>query len=295
MSLIQEVRNYYGLFGPYGAWLAGRSLLFNTGFDASIEVPGFRSPVHVRLVSSDVLALRQVLLNSEYAWDLPFEPRVIVDAGANIGITSVFFANRYPKARIIAIEPESRNYEMLKKNAGPYPNVIPVQAALWRENGSIEVLDPGEGNWGFRTQKSVGPTDQPTCGAVRAVTLDSLMAELGLERVDLLKVDIEGAEREVFASPEAWMQSVGAILIELHDRYKIGCSRSVYRATQDFECEDRRGEVILLSRAKAPSDQSNVPGRVPANGVIPGAVRLPLRVIDASRERQNGGKAQPTG
>ena len=290
MSLIPELRKYYGLFGGYGAWLAGRSLLFNVAFEAAVQVPGLRCPVHIRLLSSDVVVLQQVFLDKEYSWELPAEPRIIIDAGANIGITSVFFASQYPEARIIALEPEGRNYELLRKNIGPYPNIIAVRAALWRESGSINVVDPAEGNWGFRTQDKTALIVHPICSAVRAVTLNSLMADLGLEQVDLLKVDIEGAEKEVFASSRDWVQRVRTILIELHDRFATGCSRSVYRATEDFEYEDRKGEVICFSRAnggEGPSGQgSSAPeGHATKSGQAPRA--LPFKIVAAHRECPN--------
>lgn len=56
-----------------------------------------------------------MLLNAEYAWDTAVRPRVIVDAGANIGLASLFFANKYADAKIIAIEPEEHNFKILKK------------------------------------------------------------------------------------------------------------------------------------------------------------------------------------
>ena len=70
-------------------------------------------------------------------------PPVIIDAGANVGLSAVFYANRFPNARIIAIEPEPSNYEMLKRNVVPYSNVTPVQAALWKENGPLRLFDTG--------------------------------------------------------------------------------------------------------------------------------------------------------
>jgi FkbM family methyltransferase len=79
---------------------------------------------------------------------------VIIDAGANIGLTSVVYANRYPEARVIAIEPEVSNFQLLKENAASYPNIELVHGALWKENTKLRILDPGSGSWAFRTQEA---------------------------------------------------------------------------------------------------------------------------------------------
>jgi len=65
------------------------------------------------------------------------EPDVIVDAGANIGLASICFANKYANATIIAVEPEQSNFELLEENVAPYPNIVPVQAALWYEDSEV--------------------------------------------------------------------------------------------------------------------------------------------------------------
>ena len=74
------------------------------------------------------------------------------------------------------------------------------------------------------------------------------MAGVNLDFVDLLKVDIEGAEREVFASPAAWIERVGVIIIELHDRFVRGCALNFYTATRGFACEWHAGEHVIVAR-----------------------------------------------
>ena len=74
------------------------------------------------------------------------------------------------------------------------------------------------------------------------------MSEYDLKWVDLLKVDIEGAEKEVFGSPDEWIGSVGAIAIELHDRFKPGCSRSFFAAVTAFPVEQTCGENVFVAR-----------------------------------------------
>jgi FkbM family methyltransferase len=176
-------------------------------------------------------------------------PRVIVDAGANIGLTSIFYANKYPSANIIAIEPESSNFALLQKNTQQYPNITAVHAALWKENSQISVIDPGQGHYGFQTvEQKNAKYKAGNRNLVAAVTVDYLMSHYALNLVDILKIDIEASEKEVFEDSTAWIDRVGIVVVELHDHFRAGCARSVYLATKDFEYEWRKGETVFLAR-----------------------------------------------
>lgn len=230
--------------GTRGVVLLAGMRLWGRPKEVTVSVPGVVHPIHVRMRSSDISLVRDILLEKAYEWELPRAPRVIVDAGANIGLASIYYANRYPEARIISVEPEPSNANLLRRNLSYYPNSVALEAALWKANEPVSVVDPGLGDWGFRTI--------PGSAGVQGITLDRLMDQCSIEHIDLLKVDIEGAEKEVFGDPSQWIDRVGAIVIEPHDRFKVGCSRSLYIATQDFEIERRRGEMVFLARADKP-------------------------------------------
>jgi len=190
----------------------------------------------------DVDVYRQVMLDAEYEFQLSAEPKTIVDAGAHIGLASLWFANRYPDATIIAIELEPANYEMLRRNTAHCPNVHAVHAALWAKDEPVHLTDPGRGSWGFVA--STNGSGQP----VPAVTIAGLMETFGLERIDLLKLDIEGAERDVLTESGAWLPHVEAVVAELHDSINPGCSRAFYLATADFGDVQYVGENVFVSR-----------------------------------------------
>lgn len=209
-----------------------------------------RHPFQLRLPSSDVPTYCEVFLHRDYEFETRRAPRVIVDAGANIGLSAIFFANLFPEARIIALEPEDSNFALLAANVAPYPQITARHAALWHENKLISLVDPGLGNWGFMTQDSAqGAFEGEPVGLVQALTLDALMRDYDLDRIDLLKLDIEGAEREVLGDPKAWIDRVDAMVVELHDRLKPGCSRNFYLATHAFELEWSRGLLAGVARA----------------------------------------------
>lgn len=203
--------------------------------------PGVKTKVYLRAPSADVWTYHQVFVLAEYAFEAR-DPAVIVDAGANIGLASVLFANRYPNARILAIEPERANFELLVRNVAAYPNVAPVHAALWHERTTLRMHDPGLGAWGFMTSE-LGDGDE-----VRTVTVEQLLEEFRLDRISILKIDIEGAEKEVFAHSAGWIDKVDSVIVELHDRKKTGCSRSFYNGSNGFDAEWYRGENVYLSR-----------------------------------------------
>lgn len=203
-------------------------------------------PIFLRTLSSDIHTYKQIFIDKEYEFLAIKQPRIIIDAGANIGLSAVYFSQKFPKAKIIAIEPESENFKMLLKNTQPYENIIPIQAALWHKSEKIELVDAGFGEWGFMTNEK---SDFNTkAELVDALTINDIMERFGIDEVDILKIDIEGAEKEVFGSSGSWITKVNSIIVELHDRMKHGCSRSFYMGSGGFDNEWLRGENVYLSR-----------------------------------------------
>lgn len=131
-------------------------------------------------------------------------PKTIIDAGANVGLASIYFANRFPHGQILAIEPESSNFEVLKKNVAPYSNIIALHVALWDKTERIRLFDPGIGNLGFRTESGTNSESVGEESMVQAVTVSDLIREYKHERISILKVDIEGSEKEVFSHSSDW-------------------------------------------------------------------------------------------
>lgn len=251
-ELFKKARMYRDLFGPMGFWLSCRTRLARFSVEVSARLSQINQPIWFRLKSTDVPTLKKIFVDREYHIDLAQSPSVIVDAGANAGFATIFFAENYPKATIFAIEPELSNFTLLKKNVARYPNVVCLQCALWNENTTVQLVDPGIGPWGFQTHGD-SPAQTKTLGSVNAITIESLMSSHNLKCIDLLKVDIEGGEREVFDKSSGWIVKVGVIVAELHDHLKPGCSRSFFTATRDFEFETRKGEnVFVLRKTFAP-------------------------------------------
>ncbi|MCI3132413.1 FkbM family methyltransferase [Phenylobacterium aquaticum] len=144
---------------------------------------------------------------------------LILDAGANIGASVLFFAWRYPAARIIAIEPEASNFELLVRNCAGRDQITCLQAALASSDGELQLFDPGRSTDAFRTLGEDEPGEHGrSLGAIPAYGVETLMARFAAGAAPLLaKIDIEGAERDVFSAHTAWVEAFPAIAIELHD------------------------------------------------------------------------------
>tara|TARA_B100002049_G_scaffold184608_1_gene141603 strand:- start:7115 stop:7933 length:819 start_codon:yes stop_codon:yes gene_type:complete len=198
-----------------------------------LNLKNYINPVYIRnRPSSDYDVLDQVIFKSEYeiacsAFELnfkTFEPIRIVDAGANIGLTSLFFTERFPNSVIYALEPEPENFKMLLKNIAGLDIIKPLQNALSAEKGKR--FDLGKSmrdgaDWARTTRESVN-------GTIGGITLNELLIEIG-GFLDILKIDIEGAERFIFdnQASQDFLNKTRVLVIEIHDEFNI--STSIYQ------------------------------------------------------------------
>jgi FkbM family methyltransferase len=191
------------------------------------RVPSIKSPIYWRRHNSDLRAMYQTFGRREADVDLGFEPKTIFDLGANIGTTSLFLANKYPGASIVAVEPEHENCETFQLNCSGYANIRLVEAAVWTSNSELVIENPNDASWAFQLKTA----NEPTARKIPAFTLASLIEKSGFEQIDLLKMDIEGAEKEIFeAGCEEWLPKVKCLLVEMHDWVKPGCEAAVRNA-----------------------------------------------------------------
>lgn len=214
-------------------------------FEFSVMQPGLPAPLIIRAAQKDQKVFEAIFVREEYDCLLPKEAKVIIDAGANAGYAALWYKMRYPAARIIALEPDPSNLELLRRNCASYEDITVLPYALWGENDHLDLQfrapEGGRlGSWGTRTVPS-GEGASGSKPQVRAVTLDWIMEACKLDAIDILKVDVEGAEKEIFSSPHRrWLASVGVIAVEFHDRFKPGCSQALRDALRDTPFRERR-------------------------------------------------------
>ncbi|MDM4018854.1 FkbM family methyltransferase [Roseiconus lacunae] len=173
--------------------------------------------VSVRTTGSDMATFKEIVVQGVYDSVPAVLPRCeyIIDLGANIGLASLYFATQYPTANVLAIEPDSDNYSMLKQNLSTCERCSSRRLAVWSRNTSL-ATDRSHGEDRFSSIR-VAPSDQGGANAVPGATLRSIFTESGFPRIDLLKVDIEGAETELLSDSDDWLPLVNAIAIEFHD------------------------------------------------------------------------------
>ena len=251
-KLCRNLPLYYNTFGLRG--LLGFAALRYSRSNKPLRLflRGNARPIWLRPKSTDLLTFREIFFDRDYAFELDDGLRVIVDAGANIGLSAIFFATTFPLAKIIAIEPERENFKLLQRNTESYPQIVAVQAALWCRSGQIHLTDPGRGEHGFTTRDD-GPSSQSgqNVGLVPAICIDDLLVTYAVEQIDLLKIDIEGSEKEVFETSQGWIDRVSAVIVELHDRFQPGCAAAFGEATRGMRTLAERGKVVVKVRESA--------------------------------------------
>jgi FkbM family methyltransferase len=210
---------------------------------AEIKIPGAQYPIYLRKQSSDVDTFYQIYYYKGYDIKFAFEPKIIVDCGANVGLATVYFKNQYPNATIISVEPEQSNFDMLVKNTAPYKDIHRLRMGIWNKTTNLKIHDNGIGHWGFITEE-VDYEDKDT---VKAISIDGIMEKYGLDHIDVLKIDIETSEKELFEKNfEKWLPKVKVLLIELHDHTKEGCTRSFFKAMVNYRFTMRyKGENVI--------------------------------------------------
>jgi FkbM family methyltransferase len=209
-------------FGPMGwaRYKLGRLLArrASPGEVLTVRTRLASHPLFVRAHTSDISVFAQIFIHREYRpLDDVDVSGLIVDCGANVGYSAAYLLSRFPRADLVAIEPHPDNFRTLCDNVRPYgQRCRAIEAGVWSSPGDLVASEAPLGDrqeWAV-TVRVAADDEEPT---VPAVDLASVLAESGHERIALLKVDIEGAEVEVFAkNTSAWLDKVDCLAIELH-------------------------------------------------------------------------------
>lgn len=192
----------------------------------NIKLPGIKNRISMREGTSDLETFIQIFLDREYNIDIKFDPAFIIDGGANIGLFSIYMKKRFPKSKIISIEPDPDNFKLLQKNVDGYSNIFCENFGLWNKQTNLKITDKfGLGKWAMVVEETEGK------GEATANTIHDIMETYSINRIDILKLDIESSEKILFQSNyEAWLPKTKMIIIELHDWMEEGCSRTFFTA-----------------------------------------------------------------
>jgi FkbM family methyltransferase len=217
----------------------------NLKWRACVSIDG--RPIYVRSNTQD-LSVAYSSFRGEFDAAIeaakPLKHNFIIDAGGYIGTSSIMFAEAFPAATVVVLEPSKVNFALLVRNTRSQPNILPINAALGPTQARAMLRDRGTGEWGYSIVRA--PQDcvvAPALHDVEIITIPQILSSHGVGGIDLLKLDIEGAELSLLRVNTAWLRYTRVIFAELHDRIAPGCSEAF--AALDRTLIACNGEKIL--------------------------------------------------
>jgi FkbM family methyltransferase len=230
-----------------------RTLLFKTP-DRQVRPFTFRG-------KRDMGVISHFWVLGVYIEDTPEAPiRTILDCGANIGAETMRFRMHHPAAQIVSVEADPDNAAVLKQNFSPDPLTTVVEGAVWFENSTLNIRrDPhGSPEGSSVTAEPSGDTRIP------AFSIPHLMALRKWKTIDILKLDVEGAEYELFQHDTAWLAQVNAVIFEVPDFDRPGTLQLMFEKFRDSEWNGSAcGENLVLIRKHLPWKSLRVLGVQP--------------------------------
>jgi len=211
----------------------------------------YKYPVCLRPATSDPSVFRQIFVQQEYSCLTDSQDvKLVVDCGAYVGYSSIYFLNKFPDTYVIALEPDRNNFEACHRNLRPYgKRAMLIPAALWSHPTEM-VVCRGQYRDGREWATQVRECRPGEMGDIKAFDLSGLLSTTRFERIDILKIDIEGAELEVFGrTAPKWLKSVRNIVIELHND---DCEKAFFRALSGFRYDlSKSGELTVCKNISA--------------------------------------------
>lgn len=179
-----------------------------------IKSTGKKKEILLRTYDGDIDIFFEIFYHKIY--DLPqVDPvsiRTIVDLGANVGMSVLYFLQQYPQANVLCVEPEPSNFSQLSKNLSTEINngkVTALEMAVMNEDGNV-FFESAAIKYNSKIKDGNGAAN------IKAICMNTLLDRFSIDHIDLLKVDVEGAEKYIFSSNTGWLKKVDNIIIELH-------------------------------------------------------------------------------
>jgi FkbM family methyltransferase len=197
----------------FGVYYFGRRAVLRKLFPDSVvlDVPGW-GRIPLRANGCDYLLLIQMFVRQDYRLEASGVRRIL-DLGANIGMATVYLSRLFPQAEIACVEPSPQNTPLLKRAIalnGIRARVF--EAAAGAESGSVDLYIAARPDC-----NSIYPVECPSSVvAVPLIPVPEIMERMGWDRIDVLKIDIEGAEKELLGRNNSWLRNVRVITGESH-------------------------------------------------------------------------------
>lgn len=196
----------------------------------------FANSVYFKNPAEFLHGIDEIFIQELYRQTLPEQP-LILDCGANIGLSVIYFKRMYPDAKVIAFEPDDENFALLKKNVESFrlKDVSLVNKAVWTEDTSLNFIS--EGSMSSRIDSS---QNSRSGNKIEAINLGNFLDK----KIDFLKMDIEGAEYEVIRSAEAKLNMVTNLFLEYHGKYN-----EITQLTDLFSILTKNGFTYYIKEA----------------------------------------------
>lgn len=214
----------------------------------------FAGDVWIRTRGSDSRTLDEIVRLGVYQplVESAERSKYIVDLGANIGLASRFFADQYPESRLFCIEPDPRNFAILEKNLSSLMRAGRcelMRAAVWNKSGPLSLTDtPADDEF---DSISVSEKKVDAGNSVEGFTMSELLDHSGFPRVDLLKIDVEGAEVQLFESTNDWLDRVCTLAIEFHEYSRARSGFDDVMRRFNFDIDDSHRHTVIAKKSAA--------------------------------------------
>lgn len=153
---------------------------------------------------------------------------LVIDCGGNIDLSVIWFANKFPQAKIFVVEPDQDNLEMLRLNvASCHERVVILVGGIWSEAGYLKIINPESGPSSYRVQLS---NQADTSNTIRCYTINKICHLAGVDEPLIAKVDIDRSLKHLFSDNTDWVNRSHLITLKL-DEWLLpwqGTSRSFF-------------------------------------------------------------------
>jgi len=243
-------------------------------------LPELGHPLYFRGASPDVAALALTFRDGAYAFPMRATPQRILVLGAHVGYGAIALARRFPRARLLCVEPAADNFRLLSLNTTPYRRIRIVNAAAWHSATRLAVTSRLYGDWGNRYSDDAPDAERLT----PALPVGELLAAAGWPQVDFIASDIVGAEREVFANPLApWLRALDGAMVQVHDPVSPGSDAAVTACFDPTLFErQQQGERLLFNRKEPLRALPPAPPEIALLSSEPGLQALGLMDVAAA-------------
>lgn len=194
-----------------------------------LKLKGLSHNIYLRNRTYDVNIFYQIFIDEEL--EMKYNGRInnILDLGANIGLSTLFFLRKYPEVSIISVEPDINNFKVLERNTCNYGSVKRLNLGIYGKNCTLYLVDVGEGEASYRVLES--SNGYRIINKINCINISTLKLQHGIKQLDIIKMDIEGSEASCLLDfTHDWLNDTKYLLVEIHEGLIPGLTTLIKKA-----------------------------------------------------------------